>query len=482
MADGTNEPVMQVEEVAPEIEHPEEIAGSIPPDYPKDIPVYEEKNSKSPFILIIVFIFILVFGGVAWFLLKDRFAPQPPVETPKTPTTLTYWGLWEDAEVMQPLFEAYKKENPHITVVYEKMTPEEYRERLIARSNAGTGPDIFRFHNTWVPMLLEVLAPIPPEIYSAGSYAEAFYPVIVKDMKVEDQYFGIPLMLDGTVLIYNDTLLKQAGFNSPPLVWVGGEGDAFSTISKLTIRDTSGGIMTSGMAIGTAENIDHFGEIFGILLLLNGGDFKSLGTPEAVEALQLYRRFAEDGMWDDTMPNALNAFVQGRVAMMIAPSWVATLAKSQNPDLQVRTAEIPKGLDNSAAAIASYWVEGVSKNSPNQLESWLLLKYLSQKESLDKMFQLQSQVRLFGTASPRKDMAESQLQNPYIEPVIRQAMREEFVSLPVAARTFDNAMNDEILQYLKNAINATGEGVDYAAAMNTAQQGVSQVLNRYSIE
>ena len=39
------------EEVSSEIEHPEEISGSIPPDFPTDVPIYQENNNKAMFII-----------------------------------------------------------------------------------------------------------------------------------------------------------------------------------------------------------------------------------------------------------------------------------------------------------------------------------------------------------------------------------------------------------------------------------------------
>ena len=55
------------------------------------------------------------------------------------------------------------------------------------------------------------------------------------------------------------------------------------------------------------------------------------------------------------------------------------------------------------------------------------------------------------------------------------------MSLPLAARTFDGGMNDEIIQYLENAITSTQEGVDYGAALGTASQGITTVLERFNV-
>ncbi len=478
-------PPIQVEEVAPTVESPEKVQGSIPPAYPTDLPpVYEQSPSRFMFIGGIIVFFLIVLFVVYWFFIKDRLSGgnQGPTTPTNEPITLQYWGLWDEKEVFQPLIEEYKAKNPKVTIVYEKMSPDSYRERLIARSKTGNGPDIFRFHNTWVPEISEVLTSLPPEIMSNEEFEQTFYPVNQRDLKIDNLYYGIPLMVDGLVMIYNEDVLRQGGIQQPPQVWVGGQNDVLNTVSALTVRDTSGSIVTSGMAIGTANNVDHFGEIFGVLLLLNGGDLKKLNEKEAIEALQLYRKFGEENYWNEKQSNSISAFIQGRAAMIFGPSWHVINIKAQNPDINVKVAQIPRGIDDKSISVGNYWVEGVNKFSKNQIEGWKFLKFLSEKETMTKMYENQTKTRAFGIAYSRRDLYETQKDNQYLAPILDMAQNDHIVSLPVVDRTYDKGLNDEIVQYLENAINETINGVDYATALGKAQQGISQVLQRYNIE
>ena len=472
---------MEPEEVAADVQKPEEISGSIPPQYPTDVPIYEEKNNTWKFILGLLIFFAVVFGLVYWFFLRGRGANNPIPSALKEPVTITYWGLWDDAEIFAKSIETYQQKNPHVTIAYEMVDPIQYRERIIARSQTGNGPDIFRYHNTWIPEIQEVITPLPPEIMSSEEFNSTFYPIHQSDLKVGESYYGIPLMIDGMMLVYNKEILKQAGFLKPPTLWVGGDQDVVSTARKLTVRTTDSSIITSGMAIGTATNVEHFAELFSILLILNGGDFNELTSPASVEALELYRSFAEDGYWDSTMPNSITAFIQGKTAMIIVPSWQVGNILSQNPTLPIGTAPIPKGLENATVSIASYWVEGVNKFSPNQTEAWKFLAFLAEKEQQLSIHEAQAAVRPFGQAYSRVDMADLLLTHPYLAPIVQQAQDDIYTSLPLAARTFDGGMNDEILQYLENAITSTEGGVDYGAALSTASQGITTVLQRYNV-
>lgn len=473
---------MQPEEVSAEVQSPENVTGGPPPDYFSELPpVYEQKSNKWVFIIGAIVFFIVIFGLFYYFFLKDRLSnSNPPISD--QPVTLTWWGLWETAEVYESVIQEYQKRNSNITVVYEQVSKEQYRERLIARSQTGNGPDIFSFHNTWLPEIGEVSAPLPAEIMSGAEFEKTFYPIHSSDLKIGENYYGIPLSIDGLVLIYNEKLFRQAGIVAPPALWVGASDDVLSTASKLTVLDSNSTVITSGIAMGTADNVEYFSELFGVLLTLNGGSLDGLNENPATEALELYRSFEEDNLWNQSMPNSISAFTQGRVAMIVAPSWQILSIKAQNPNLELNVAPLPKGLSNNRVSIATYWAEGVNKYSAHQLEAWNFLKFLTEQESLQSIYDAQSQTRLFGNAYSRNDMADLLVNNKYLESVVQQAQNDEYISLPLANRTYDAGLNDEIVAYLKNAVNDTLNGVDYGRALETAHMGIQQVKERYVVE
>lgn len=470
---------LQPEEVAPNLSFSGDLANGIPTDFPIDgPPPYEESKSKFLIIGLGAIFFVIVLGVMMFIFFRGKGPSNTP--SAKKDITLTYWGLWEDKEVIQPLINEYQSKNPNVKINYQKMSPQEYRERLIARTRSGQGPDIFKFHNTWLPEVKEVVSPLPESVMTAKEFESTFYPVHQQDLKIGKDYYGIPLTIDGLVLIYNDALLKQVGITTPPTVWLGEQNDVFSAVTKLTVKDSSDTLITSGMAIGTATNVEHFAEIYSVLLMLNGGDLKKLDQAEAAEALQIYRKFAEENLWNDSMPNSTAAFIEGKVGMIIAPSWEILMIKAQNPDLPIKVAPVPKNLEGDAKPIANYWADGVSVSSPNQLEAWRFLKFLSEKDSQLKMFEQQSKVRLFGEPYSRQDLANQLVNHEYLGPVIQQG--KSYVSLPVISRTYDNGLNDETIQYLQNAINSSASGVDYQAALRVAKQGMDQVFEKYKIQ
>ena len=467
--------VVPEEEIVPE-ETPEEINPQEEPVVTDENfsqpppPVFEENKNKYLFAAL---------GGVTFFILIFIIILKliGGKSTPKK-ISLTYWGLWEEKEVFEPLIADYKRKNPHVEINYIKMDPRDYREKILERSRKGKGPDIFRFHNTWLPSLTEVLSPLPQTIITNEEFEKTFYPVTKNDLKIGNFYYGLPLEIDGLVLVYNNDLFKKAGLEVPPKTWE----EISDYAIKLTTKDQSGQIITSGIALGTASNLEHFSDIFGLMLLQNGGDLKNLTSQEAIGALEAFRKFAEapNNVWDESMPNSVAAFIQEKVAMIIVPSWEILVIKQANPEIDLKVTTLPVVPGNPPISLANYWVEGVSKYSKNQIEGWKFLRFLIEKENLTKFYQQTSKTRLFGEPYSRVDLASLLVQNQYIGPVIQQA--KNMKSLPLISRTYDNGINDEIIKYLENAINSTINGVSYQEALDTAQKGIEQIFKKYGME
>lgn len=461
---------------------PEEISPDVASAAPSDVgppqspssdnlqPVYEENKSK----------YFIIIGAVAVFLLLFFILFTVLFGGKKTKTiTLSYWGLWEDSQIFAPLINQYQMKNPQIKINYEKMSPQDYREKLLARSKNGQGPDIFRFHNTWLPTIKDLASPLPTKIMTNEEFDKTFYKIHQKDLKIGNFYYGLPLEIDGLVLLYNDDLFKKIGITTAPSNW----DEMTEVVNKFSSAiDKSGHPITPAIAMGTSSNVDHFSDIFGLLLVQNGGDIRKLDKPEAAGALESFRKFAEapNKIWSEDLPPSMTAFAQEKVAMVIAPSWQIINVKNTNPDLKLKVTTIPSVPGSTPVSIASYWVEGVSKYSTKQLEAWKFLRFLIEKENQTKLYELEGKVRLFGEPYSRVDLAPLLVNNEYIGPAVKQAAN--YVSVPVISRTYDNGINDEIITYLTNAVNQTIQGVSYSEALLTAKKGIDQVFLKYKIE
>ncbi|MFA6005208.1 MAG: extracellular solute-binding protein [Patescibacteria group bacterium] len=462
--------------------------GDIPEEYLTDedlYPVAQENPSlsatakkKGPLIaiaiggIIVVLLLVIALGNI---LTKKN----PSTEK----ITLTYWGLWETQQVMDEIIKPYQINHPNVTITYTMMDAKDnYLQRLVERTKKGTGPDIFRFHNSWVPQIKQILSVAPQTVLTPDEYQKTYYPVIVKDLNVGGSIVGVPLGIDGIVLLYNDKILKAAGYSNPPQDWETllnmvqpGKG--------ITVVDQEGKIATSGIALGAAENVNHFSDIVALMFLQNGVSMKSfVGNQNAQSVLTTYTDavVSPNKFWTEQMDASLIAFAHEQVAMIFAPSWEIEVIRHMNPDLQLGVARVPQIKGGQQKSLASYWAEGVSRTSAHQQAAWEFLKYLSEKDTLTKFYAAAVKSgRLFGYPYPRVDMAPLLLQDQYAGPIIADAPIMD--SLPLCSSTYDNGLNDKLISYLKDTVNGVLNGSSVDNSLVTMDKGFTQVYQDYQI-
>jgi multiple sugar transport system substrate-binding protein len=444
-------------------------------DNPLPPPPDEGMLSRFPLGLIgkialgIVALFIV--SLIIWKGVLPLFAKKQPV-----PVTLTYWGLWEEPRVMQAVFDDFTKQYPYIKINYTREDIKEYRQRLTTRIPLGNGPDLFRFHNSWYPMIASDLAPFPKGAIDTNALQQSYFPVVQSDTVKNGAVYGVPLGIDTLALFVNDDILSAAG-QTVPTSW-----DEFIKVAKaITVKDQTGKIQTSGAALGTYDNITHASDIVALIMMQNGADFSNLsGTKEqAAEALSFYTSFAKDtnNVWDSSQDDSINEFAAGKLGMYIGYSWDIFTIQAMNPSLKFSTHVVPN-LPGKSLDVASYWIEGVSSKSLHQKEAFMLLSYLQQKETLEKLYTETAKTRAFGELYPRSDLSSLLKQNSLVYPFVQQGPIA--VSTYFMSSTYDSGgINDQMNAYLGNAVRSVLQSTSPDSAVDTLSNGVSQVLHQY---
>lgn len=427
-------------------------------------------------IIIIVLSLSIVLGFIFW-----RFGPSISSfnlfnkPKPAGPVNLTYWGLWEDDNLIKPLIVEYQKLHPNITINYERKSSLNYRTRVQTQIREGVGPDVFRIHNSWLAMFALDLAPAPADVFTVADYRSMFYPVAQESFVKNNQIYAAPMEIDGLALFYNEDILNSVG-GKPPKNWQ----EFIDSATKMTVKDATG-IKTAGAALGTAGNVDHWSDILGLLLLQQPGvDFNNLATPQVAEVLRFYTGFVIDPKkkaWDVNLPKSTEMFISGRLGFYMAPSWRAHELRVANPNLKFKVAPVPQ-LSGKPVAWASFWGEAVSAKSKNPTEAWKFVKYLTSAEAQKLAYQEAAKVRLFGEPYSLVNLAGDLAQDPVVGAFVSQGSIYKFWYL--SSDTFDNGINDEMIKYFEDGINATLAGTDPAVALQTVNQGVKQVLDKYT--
>ncbi len=448
--------------------------GVVPPAAPSHVESVgpEHSGSALPRRILMVLVFVLLLLGLfaggrfVWGLIAGA-----------KEVTITYWGLWENDAIIKPVIAAFEAQNPKIKVLYVRQSPRQYRERLQAAIGRGEGPDTFRFHNTWVPMLRNDLTPVPKTVMTPSEFSSAFYPIASSDLAAGQTIYGIPLMIEGLGLYYNEDLFAAAGVTAPT-TWE----EVLSLVPRLTVKGDNSTIVTSAIALGTTGNIESFSDILATMMMQNGAKLTDPTGKEAEETLIFYRKFADPSdpvyTWNDTLDNSIYAFAIGKVAMILAPSWRAFDVKQISPELRFKIVPIPQ-LPGNTVTWASYWVEGVSTKSKYPKQAWEFVKYLTSREGATKLYTEAAKTRLFGEPYARIELANTIVDDPYVGAYVKQAQTAK--SFPLASRTFDNGMNDKMIKYLLDAVNGLTSGSAPTAVLQTASAGFRQVLGSYGL-
>lgn len=450
---------------------------------------------QSPFKYLPFLIGGLVIIGLVWAIISRIGGGSSSAPAPTTPSTgsngqtntntttrktvpaertsLTYWGLWEPDSTISQVLQQFEQGHEGVKINYVKQSHKDYRERLQTAIASGNGPDVFRFHASWTPMLSAELAAMPQSVMSASEYQQTFYPVAAELLNLNGQIVGIPLMYDGLGLYYNQEMLTAASAN-PPGTWA----EVKTLANKLTVREGEV-IKRGGIALGNASNVEHFSDILGLLMLQNGADLVKPSSQATQDALKFYTNFVkQDRVWDEKLPSSTVAFARGDVAMMIAPSWRAHEVMSINPNLQFGIAPVPQ-LGGEKITWGTFWAEGVSDKSKNKTIGWELLKYLSSAEVQKQLYNSQAQVRSFGEIYSRSDIANDLADNQYVAPYLEDASTAKGWYL--SSYTHDNGINDLMIKYYQDAINAVLDGETVQKALQTVSQGTAQVLRQYGV-
>jgi ABC-type glycerol-3-phosphate transport system substrate-binding protein len=356
-----------------------------------------------------IFVWFLVFAAAILFSgcgCKQKSVKQYDLQ-------LEVWGLFDDSDVFDEIFETYTKINPNVSrVTYRKFTPETYEKDLIEALASGQGPDIFLISNTWLPKFLDKIYPAPEAVLNEQRFRNNFVDVVINDFLYQGKVFAVPLTVDSLGLYYNKDLFNAAGITTPPQNW-----DEFvADCQKLSKVSSDGVILQSAVAMGTAYNINRSTDVLGLLMLQNQTQMIDLNSGQAAfdrsvsrngvtispgeESLKFYTQFARSGgsnpySWNPQMHYSIDAFAEGNLAMMFNYSWHRDTLAAKAPKLNFEVAPVPQLAGNPAVNYANYWgftVAGNKKiNKPNAAnpalvpitaeirvaESWKFLNYLT---------------------------------------------------------------------------------------------------------
>jgi len=350
------------------------------------------------------------------------------VQKAMEPITLTYWRVFDGPDAFSEVIAEYEALHPYVNIEYRKLRYSEYEAELLNAFAEDRGPDIFSIHNTWIKRYQPKLEAMPEtttmaypvlvgtikketvnelrtnKSLSVKELQDTFVDAVSYDVVLEDnKIYGLPLSVDTLVMYYNKDLFNNAGISQAPKYW---NKEFLQTIKKLTKQDPKKGIIQSGIALGGSSNIERYSDILSILMMQNGATMlensrkvvfntvpafaRDTNYNPGIEALRFYTDFAnpakESYSWNSEMPNSLEMFTSGNLAIMFGYAYHLPLIKASAPKLNFSISSFPQIEGNPPTNInfANYWVESVSKKSKHTNEAWDFVQFITKENQAKK--------------------------------------------------------------------------------------------------
>jgi len=390
---------------------------------------------------------------------------------------LEFWGVFDDSDVFKPLIEEFNQVFPKTKIKYYKKTYQTYEKDLLEAMAGDRGPDVLMLHHTWLPRYEEKIWAAPSDLITLKELKENFVDVVYDDFVSDGYVSALPLSVDSLALFYNKDIFNSAGIPQPPASWE----EFLVDVEKLTIKDERDNIIRAGATLGTARNINRSTDILSLLMLQSGAQMvnqektaaafdKSVtldgqGFYPGQRALEFYADFANPTKsaytWNTRMDYSLDAFVQGKAAMMFNYAYQIPDIRAKSAYLNFAIAPMPQ-IEATAKKVnyANYWGLAVSRNCQNYEQAWQFIVWLAKKENAQKYLELAEK------PAARRDLVTWQKNEPDLGIFAEQSL---------TAYSWYQVDNLAIEQYLANMIESVILG------QATIKEAVNRAANQVTL-
>lgn len=310
-------------------------------------------------------------------------------ESSGQPVSLRLWTHQNDAfnSGYQALIDAYTAANPNVTITLETFDYDTYIQTLQTALPAGTQADILQMFGSWVCSYAEGgnLAEMPASVLSLADAQAQIFPAQIGGYTCDDKVYGIPQEFNieyGAALV-NTAVAEESGISDITAGWA--NWDEFIADAKAMTATQDGVITRAGFNYTGSDGIPA---MFYSLILQNGGQYLgedgtfTVNTPEGKAALELMKRFVDEGIIDPVLFNDESnwvgeSFFDGSSAMGLIGPWAVPEYSGDFPEVAAVTQYVPlptvKG--EQALVAASGWGLTVSANSPAQEAAWDFVRF-----------------------------------------------------------------------------------------------------------
>lgn len=277
---------------------------------------------------------------------------------PATVGTVVIWGTQPAADMQATLVAATKKDQSLKDVSYVQKSPDTLAADLASAIATGNAPDLILTSQEQLHPLAKLIPPIPTSTLPPATFNAAF----VRESNIlatptGDGYYGVPFLIDPLVLYSNRAILASDGIAKPPATWESLTG----LVPNVAVLTPTKQVTRSLIALGSYDNVHNARGILSTLFMQTGVPMSSYAPGGAVAAdltgvasgespgravLDFYTQFADPSKvsytWNASLPDSLQAFLNGDVALYLGYISETKFIKAANPNLDFAVSVIPQ--------------------------------------------------------------------------------------------------------------------------------------------
>ena len=420
---------------------------------------------------------LILYGGIAAITLLAILVLTGVVpglrESQPPKFSLTIWGADDPEDLWRNLGQSYQKANDSASIKYVAKDPKTYETELVNALAAGKGPDIFMLPDVKISDHRDKIRPLGEGVlgYQKRTLRAVFPDALLDGITgTKDELLGTPLAFDTLGLFYNRDYFNAANIPLPPATW----DDLVTSARALTRYTETGSIRRSGVALGTAANVEHAEDILLALMYQSGGTIVSrdgriadIDNPATFSALDFYSAFADSKKraysWNAFLAPSLDAFATGETAMAFGYAADAKRIFAKNPQLNFDVAPLPRTAPESPSlSIGRFSIATVSRLSPEWQNAWTFLLWL-QGKSVERQY-----IEALGLPPARRDLVNTKPPREYLSPFYGQVL---------SARTFPLRLGASLPGIIRDMIDEMAERrFSQGQILTRANQRINELL------
>ena len=295
-------------------------------------------------------------------------------------TEISY-AIWDAAQqdIYQELIDDFEAENDDVKVTLEVTPWDQYWTKVEAAVTGGSVADVFWLNIPNSTDYIEggVVAPLTDYDINVDNIPEQYIEAFQRDGVL----YGIPKDFDTQALWYNKEVFDNAGVDYPDDTWTW--DDWYNAAAEITDEENNVyGVVAPVIYQGGYHDLiyQNGGTVF-----TEDGTESNLNSPEAMEALEFYKSFVDDGLSPSLEVMAesegYQMFNSGNIGTIMGGSWMAGTYLKDNEYGLENFDVAPLPMKEQRATTSNSIANVIAESSENKKAAARFIEFLNTEEA-----------------------------------------------------------------------------------------------------